>query len=74
VLTVDDPRRALMQYCAASDPSLENTWEIALRKLVSSSDEFALEAMRWILVRFGWTQPNMEAIKRDMDELTQRSR
>jgi hypothetical protein len=74
VLTVDDVRRGWWEYYAADMPALENSWEVPLSELVGSSRQLALEAMQWLLVRFGWTQPNMEAIKADMDELTQRGR
>lgn len=74
VLTVDDPRRGWWEYYAADESTLESSWEVPLSELVSSSSDLALVAMRWFLVRFGWTQPNIEAIKSDMEELTKRSR
>lgn len=72
VLTVDDFRRELHGYYAADESTLENSWDIRLSDLVGSSGDLVLEAIRWFFVRFGWTQPNMEAIKRDIQDLTQR--
>lgn len=74
VLTVDDLRRGWWEYYAADMFDLESSWPIPLPTLVGSSGELALQAMQWLLVRFGWTHPNMDAIKADMDQLTQHGR
>jgi hypothetical protein len=28
-----------------------------------------MDVIRWFLVRFGWLDPNMETIKRDIEQL-----
>src|SRR6266542_3996892 len=69
VLIVDDVRRGWWEYYSSDETSLERTWQIPLVDLLSSSTELALEAIRWFLVRFHWTEPNVESIKRDQEAL-----
>jgi hypothetical protein len=72
VLAVDDIRRAWWEYYAATQPVIENTWSYPVLDWVSRSHELSLEAIRWIVVRFGWMEPNVEAIKRDQETLLRR--
>jgi len=70
VLTVGDFQRGeLHGYYASHEAVLEHSWEVPLRGLVSSTVNLTVEASRWFLVRFGWTEPNIEVIRTDIEEL-----
>jgi hypothetical protein len=67
VLAVDDIRRSWWEYYAASDEVIENTWSYPVVDWISRSPELSLEAIRWLVARFGWLDPNIEALKRDQE-------
>jgi hypothetical protein len=69
MLAVDDIHRSWWEYYAAREPVLENTWSFPVLDWVSRSADLSLDAIRWLVTRFGWLEPNLEAIKRDQETL-----
>jgi hypothetical protein len=69
VLAVDDTRRSWWEYYAATESAIEKTWAYPVLDWVSKSPELSLEAIRWLVARFGWTESNLEAIKNDQETL-----
>lgn len=67
VLAVDDIRRSWWECYAAGDEIIENTWSYPVVDWVSRSPEVSLDAIRWLVARFGWLNPNIEALKRDQE-------
>lgn len=74
VLMVDDIRRGWWEYHAADYPDIGTSTDVSLSELVGSSNELALEAIKALLVRFGWSRLNMEFIKADLDDYVQDGR
>ena len=57
-----------MRYCRADEESLGHTWEIQSNVLVASSAEYALEATKWFLERFGWINPSIDVLQKDQQQ------
>lgn len=53
--------------CIATEENLGRAWDVRGDALVARVAEHALEATRWFLERFGWVNPNMDALKKDQE-------
>lgn len=69
MLSTAEFERAWWDFYVSTEPILEQERRFPLINLVSSNRDLTLEAIIWFLERFGWTEPNVEAIKQDMSSL-----
>jgi hypothetical protein len=67
VLTTDF-NRSWSNYYAASTDSLGHTWALSTESLLGASTECALEILTWIFERFGWLEPSLEVLRKDIED------
>ncbi len=60
--------RAWFQYCAASEDVLGRTWAIESEALIRDSAQHCLGIVVWFFERFGWLDPSIETIRKDIDD------
>jgi hypothetical protein len=72
-LTTDLNRAWYGHYSATLD-EIDHTWPLRAAELVAERDEVAVRAAVWIFKRFGWLEPNLEALREQQAELLNRAR
>ncbi len=71
VLTTER-NRAWMNYYACSLDMIENTWTFNTESLLGNSSERSLEILAWLFERFGWLDPPLKVIRKDIDDYKSR--
>jgi len=71
VLTTD-PFRNWDSYYAAAENRLAKSWVLPIADLLSETSKHTLDATVWFLQRFGWLNPNMNALQKDHELFIQR--
>ena len=67
VLTTDWDRM-WDRYCAAGEDSLGKTWSIDSGALIADSVKQTLDVTVWFFERFGWLNPSMDVLRRDIED------
>ena len=67
VLTTSN-ERAWHSYYAANQDILGKTWSTNSKALISDSPKCASEIVIWFFERFGWLNPSVEIIRKDIDD------
>lgn len=68
-----DVNRAWYGHYTAGQADLGNTWALRAAELVAERDEKALDASLWFFKRFGWLEPNVDALRDQQAELLNRT-
>jgi hypothetical protein len=55
-------------YCAAGEDKLGKTWTIDSRSLIADSPQHSLDVIVWFFERFGWLNPSIEVLRKDIDD------
>jgi hypothetical protein len=66
VLTPESDRSWSL-VCTASEDNLGNTWRVSSTDLIADAKEKSLAATSWFFERFGWLEPNLDALRRDQE-------
>lgn len=54
-------------YCVAGEDSLAKTWTIDSESLIASSPQYSLDIIIWFFERFGWLNPSIDILRKDID-------
>ena len=60
--------RAWFEYYTASEDSLGKTWRIDSGALIADSAQHSLNVVVWFFERFGWLNPSIEVLRKDIDD------
>jgi hypothetical protein len=60
-----DKDRAWMSLCQTDEVNLERSITHSAINLISNTQEISLKMVIWFFERFGWLEPNIDAIKED---------
>ncbi len=63
-----DMNRAWNLYCVAGVDKLGKTWQIDSESLIADSPDLSLKITIWFFERFGWMNPSIDAIRKDIDD------
>lgn len=61
--------RMWTRYCPASSNELNKSWQLSSEALLAGSAEHSLKAIAWLCECFGWMSPNLEALRKDQQNL-----
>lgn len=67
VLTTDLDRM-WTTYCAAGEDRLGKTWPIDSGSLIADSPQHSLNIIIWFFERFGWLNPSIDVLRKDIDD------
>ena len=66
--------RAWLNYYAASEDLIGNTWHVNSDSLLSESAQWVLDLLLWFFERFGWLNPSPEVLRSDISDFRNRLR
>jgi hypothetical protein len=55
-------------YCAAGEDKLGKTWTLDSGSLIADSPQQSLDVIVWFFERFGWLNPSIEVLRKDIDD------
>lgn len=68
LLTAENSRSWRL-HCPVSSNDLFKSWTISSKSLLEGSAGHSLKALEWYCERFGWLNPNLDALKADQQKL-----
>ncbi len=68
-LWVPEPARHVPYEWVTRESVLGRSWPLPTTELIAKSADYALDAAIWFFERFGWEDPNKDALRRDQREL-----
>ena len=68
-LLTDDRSPIWRRRSFASQDHFERIWSVTSDNLIASSSEHSMKAIVWLCECFGWMSPNVEAIRKDQENL-----
>lgn len=59
--------RVWLEYYSASEDMLGKTWTIDSGSLIADSAQYSLDVVVWFFERFGWLNPTIAVLRKDID-------
>lgn len=59
---ITEPNKAWWNIYSAKENSLKYSNEYNISDLISNSDQYAMDVVKWFFIRFGWREINIEAL------------